>query len=180
MAMRRIFVLAVVLAVLFFHVTSVDACGDKLLVLGRGVRFQRAYKAPHPANVLVLWRVDPHQPNSGKDAQFRVFLTGVGHRVTMAYSPEETRTALQSQEFDVLVFEFEDEIYVDSSLASVGKRPSALPIIYRPSKEIMTSARQKYRWVIKAPAKPGQLLAAIDELMDQRSKLGTATITQKH
>jgi len=85
--MRRISVLAVVLAVLFFQVTSVDACGDKLLVLGRGVRFQRAYKAPHPANVLVLWRVDPQQPNSGKDAQFRALLTAVGHKVTMAYSP---------------------------------------------------------------------------------------------
>ncbi len=178
--MRRISLLAVFLSVFFLNSTSADACGDKLLSLGRGVRFQRAYKAPHPANILVLWRVDPQHPSTGKDSQFRALLTAVGHKVTMAYSPDDTKKALQSQEFDILLFELEDEIHVDSSLGAITKRPSALPILYQPSKAVMTSARQKYRWVIKAPAKPGQLLAAIDELMDQRSKQGVATITQRN
>jgi len=176
--MRRIPVLVLVVTALFVNIQSADACGDKLLALGRGVRFQRAYKAPHPANILVLWRVDPQHPNAGKDAQFRDLLTSVGHKVTMAYNPEETRKALDTQEFDVLLFELQDEIYVDSSLAAITKRPSALPIVYQPSKALMTSTHQKYRWVIKAPAQPGQLLAAIDELMDQRTRQGVSTLAQ--
>jgi uncharacterized protein YpiB (UPF0302 family) len=96
----------------------------------------------------------------------------------MAYNVEDTNAALQAQEFDLLLFEFNDEIYIDSSLAAVAKRPSVLPILYQPSSAVMNSARQKYRWVIKAPVKPGQLLAAIDEVMDQRSKQGISTLTR--
>ena len=30
------------------------ACGDKFMLVGRGVRFQRAYAAIHPASILIL------------------------------------------------------------------------------------------------------------------------------
>ena len=178
--MRRVPVLTVLISILFLTVQFADACGDKLLALGRGVRFQRAYKAPHPGNLLVLWRVDPQQPNSGKDLQFRALLMAVGHKVTIVYNAEETKKALETQEFDLLLFEIDDEIHVDSSLATAAKRPSVVPILYQPSGALMTSARQKYHWVIKAPVKPGQLLAAIDEVMDQRRKQGIATLTRQY
>jgi hypothetical protein len=177
--MRRKFVVAICFVAFVVGARVANACGDKLLALGRGVRFQRAYKAPYPGNILVLWRIDPQNPNSGKDLQFRALLTGVGHKVTMAYNPEDTKRALQTQQFDLVLFEFEDEIDVDSSLATIDKRPSLLPILYQPSKADMRTTRAKYHWVIKAPVHPGQLLAAIDDVMDQRSKQGLSTLSRK-
>jgi hypothetical protein len=43
----------------------------------------------------------------------------------------------------------------------------------------MKAAEKKYRWAVRAPVKPGKLLAAIDEAMDYRAKQGTVTLAQK-
>jgi len=177
--MRRLLIALGILTALITNSTAARACGDKLLAFGRGIRFQRSYKTPHPANILVLWRVDPKQPNSGKDIELRSFLTGVGHKVMLVYDPAELAKPMQSQQFDLVVFEIHDEASFDSSVLNVINKPSPIPFLYEPSKAEMKDAQKKYRRVVKVPAKPGQLLAAIDEVMDYRTKRGLATIAKK-
>jgi hypothetical protein len=177
--MRRFLIALSVAMVLIFSAVAGNACGDKLLALGRGIRFQRAYKAPHPANILVFWRIDPRQPNSGKDSEFRSLLSSVGHKVTMAYDEAELGKIAHSQRFDVVIFEIQDQSGVVSSIPSVNSKPSLLPLLLSPSKADMKAAEKKYRWAVRAPVKPGKLLAAIDEAMDYRAKQGTVTLAQK-
>jgi hypothetical protein len=177
--MRRFLVAISILAALITSTTRARACGDKLLALGRGVRFLRAYKAPHPANILMVWGVDPKHSNGGNDSQLRSILTGVGHKVMLVYDPTQIAKALQSQQFDLVFFGLQDEANVNSSVEKINNKPSLIPLLYEPSKAQVKVSKERYRRVVRVPAKPGQLLAAIDEVMDYRSRQGLSTIAAK-
>src|ERR1700737_663493 len=49
--MRKLGVLLLIVAL--NSVATLFACGDKFVVFGQGVRFQRAYAATHPGSILV-------------------------------------------------------------------------------------------------------------------------------
>ena len=53
--MRRLAVLVLFTAVFAFQATQIaDACGDKFLLIGRGIKFQRGYAAIYRANILIV------------------------------------------------------------------------------------------------------------------------------
>src|SRR5215467_2265544 len=102
--MRRILVgLGLVSLTLSFVVAPGNACGDKTLGLNRGVRFQRAYAASHPASILAYMR-----PNSGvsaaiKDLRLDSALKLAGHKVRVVVEPSAFQEALASDRYDLVV-----------------------------------------------------------------------------
>src|ERR1051325_9611032 len=76
--MRKLLVVAGVAVAMMAGTTEADACGDKLLALGRGVRFARAYKAPHPASILVFERSDGNKGSAKADVALVSLLQQAG------------------------------------------------------------------------------------------------------
>jgi len=77
------------------------ACGDKLLAIGRGIRFQRAYAA-RPANVVIYSKTS----QSGAtlmSAKLQTTLKQAGHKLQTAEGPSQLDEALKLGKVDVVL-----------------------------------------------------------------------------
>jgi len=155
--------------------TAADACGDKLLALGRGVRFEKISKSTHPALVACLWRSDPQHPNNRKKQRDMVeMLSSAGHRVQFAYSVDELDRTLASEPIDVVMVEGPDLDAVAGSVRKSSSKAAVVPVLYKPTKAQFNATARQYGRAVKAPAQAGVLLLAIDEAMETKSKQASA------
>src|SRR5438045_9314277 len=84
---------------------SVFACGDKYVVFGQGVRFQRAYAATHPASILVYLKPGTRWATpENRDRPLGV-LRMVGHRPQAVSTIAEAQAAMATKQFDILLAE---------------------------------------------------------------------------
>ena len=76
---------------------GVQACGDKFLLVGRGVKFRQAYAAIYPASIVIY--AQPQQQNIAKailDPRLQSGLKAAGHRITIAEDERALTHALES------------------------------------------------------------------------------------
>jgi DNA-binding NtrC family response regulator len=169
--MKRLLLASVVLTAVLLGVVGANACGDKLLALGRGVRFTSAYRAAHPAHIVALDR-----DNAARNqAEVRATLTRVGHQFDVALTPEELGSALQARRYDLVILDIADAVAVEHVIDGAANKPAMLVLVTKPTKIQMQAAEKRYRWAVKAPATLGEVLAAIDSAMDYRAKHPDAT-----
>lgn len=165
---NRVFFAATAAAILAGAVGA-SACGDKLLALGRGVRFQHAYKAAHPANILILDDARSANSNPTKaGVALSSMLAQAGHRVSTAYGPDDLGHAIQSRRVDFILADVRDMEAVEAILRPLSPHPNLIPVLYKPTKKALAAAQTRYRWAIAAPAKPAQLLATLDAASGSR------------
>jgi len=149
------------------------ACGDKLLMLGRGIRFQSRH-TPHPAVVLV------YMPDSTRgtlvDPKLESALTEAGHKLRLVGTEEELARAIRSGGFDVVLADVAEAHALQGTLPTGAGAPIFLPAIYlfapasqRPAKPQATAdavrASKDFGTVLKVPSRPGQYCAAVDKAM---------------
>jgi hypothetical protein len=153
----------------------VEACGDKLLSISRGIRLQQAYKARHPASIL-LYVGDPSDARTGRERDALVQLSllymslrQAGHGIEVVESPDELDQALRSRDFHYVLADPRDVDAVSERLAAGAAGPSVQPVLFKPSKSDMASARKRFDLVLKTPATSTAHLEAIDRAMDSRS-----------
>src|SRR4029077_646315 len=86
--------------------TNLSACGDKYVVFGQGVRFQRAYAATHPAAILVY--LEPGSKWSTPENRERLLtvLRMVGHRPDPVSTIDEMQAAISTNKYDIVLAEF--------------------------------------------------------------------------
>ena len=166
----RMAVLAPLGVVMFFGaVAAVDACGDKFLVVGRGVRYKKVRAAAHPASILIYMNPASHLPAAAKDVKLEASLKKAGHKVQTVESAGQLNDALKTSSFDLVVADFADSPGLEKQVASQTSKPALVPVLYKPTDDEMAAAEKQYGCAMKAPSKDP--LAAIDEAMSQ--KLGS-------
>jgi hypothetical protein len=167
--MKRVFLGAVCFAgVLFQTGPSAQGCGDKLLALGRGVRFQRAFAAAHPAFVLV-YAAPGSRAALTKDAELQAALKSAGHKLQALDDPRSLPGLLTSGRYDVVLVDMAEVSAFTQAAQSAPSHPSVVPVMYKPDKAALAAAARQYPVVLRAPAKPVEFLAAIDEIMRRRT-----------
>jgi ABC-type amino acid transport substrate-binding protein len=145
------------------------ACGDKLLLIGRGVRFQRAY-APHQANVVIY----SNGTQSGgflTSAKLRTTLKQAGHKLQTAEGPSQLDEALKFGKVDVVLTDFADLAGLSRQLQSASSKPVVLPVLVKPSKAELTAVQRDYKFALKASRDEVQYLAVINEAMKSRLRV---------
>ena len=166
--MRRVVVGASLLSgILLLASPAARACGDKLLSLGRGVRFQQAFKAERPASILIL----PGSSSGGalaKDTGLQEALKQAGHKLQAVADAGSLRQALKSGKYDVVLADLSDVAGLGQEVQSAPSRPTLVPVMYKPDKSARDAAAKQYSRVLRVPGKAGEYLAAIDEVMKQR------------
>jgi hypothetical protein len=153
--------------------TAVLACGDHLLVIGRGVRFQHAY-AQHRGNLLI-YATRSEGGATLKNARLQATLKKVGHKLQTVEGASQLDEVLKSEKVDVVLADFADLAAISRELQSAPSKPVILPILFKPSKAELAAAQREYRFTLKAPADEVQYLTAIDEAMKSRSKITAKT-----
>jgi DNA-binding NtrC family response regulator len=171
-----VLVLVLTVVVLLFNAWSARACGDKLLVLGRGVRFF-VDTADYPARILFY--VNPNSPGSEKVefTQLQAIMRQAGHRFSWVTGKEEFAGALKTQRFDLVLADFADAPGLEEMIKASPSKPMLLPWVYQQTKAdaqqaktLAAAAKERYRFALMAPFKVGKFLSTIDQSMELRSK----------
>jgi hypothetical protein len=148
--------------------TDAQACGDKFLVVGRGVRYERVHPAVHPGSILIYMNPGSRVPAAAKEIQLQSSLKRAGHRVETVENAAQLQDALRSAKYDLVLADIADSPALERQVGSQPSMPAVVPVLYRPTRDELAAAQQRYGCAVKAPSK--DYLASIDNAMAQRLK----------
>ncbi len=145
------------------------ACGDKLVIVGRGMRPKRV-KGSVPASILVY--ADPRGPMPAalEEGNLRKDLEKAGHRVRRVTSREELDKALDTGSYDLLFTDLASAPSLETEANAASSKPTVLPTLFNPSDADMAAATKEYHCVVKAPGSQKDYLAVVNEAMALRAK----------
>lgn len=155
------------------------ACGDKYVVFGQGVRFQRAYAAAHPATILVYLKPGSMWSTPENRDRLLTVLRMVGHRPDAVTTIDELRAAASTNKYDIVLTEFADVAQAAESVATVTLRPTVVPMVFEPSRQEMARIEKENRCAVQVTKRSHELLTVINTVMDQRGKGVTEACQRK-
>lgn len=168
--MRTLAGSALLVAAAVLSGTTALACGDKLLALGRGLRFQRPYAAQQ-AN-LAIYFAGPRSSETLGSAKLQTTLRRVVRSLQLVQGDSQLDQVLKSGKVDVLLVDFADLAGITSTLQSASWKPVILPVMLKPSKAGLAAALKDYKFALKAGDGDFEYVRAIDEAMKARLKTG--------
>ena len=155
-----------------------EACGDKLLLVGRGVKFGRAYASEHPGHVLVYARssTDPKAPI--RDPGLHKRLRQAGHAVSVIEDAALLEQALRTVAIDVLLADVAEAVVLEPLAAAGPSRPATRYVLFRLSnKEEARRLQQQFICPLKESDGVTRYLDVIEGTMKERA---AATRAAKH
>ena len=165
--MRTQVLLTVTLAIVSGAWSQVDACGDKFLLVGRGARFQRAYAAVHPANILIYARTVTSPDRAIRDPQLHKSLRQAGHQVSVIEDRGLFEHALQLTAFDIVLADLVEAPAIDALIGGAPSRPRVLYVEYPTGNRNKVLAAQ-FACELKAGDRATRFLDKIDTEMKAR------------
>jgi ABC-type amino acid transport substrate-binding protein len=165
-------VLAAMTGLLLLCASWGDACGDKLLVVGRGVKYSRAGGAMHTASILIYKNASAPGGAVTGDAKFEESLKRAGHKVRSVGDAPGLDAALKSARYDLVLVDPADSPSLEKEIAAQPSKPTVVPVLYEPSASSLAAAEKEYGCALKAPSK--DYLSAIDDIMARRIKAAGA------
>ena len=150
-------------------VADVHACGDKFLVVGRGVRYSRAHGAVHAASILIYRNSTSQSAAIAKDVKLEGDLKQAGHKVQSVTDATALDSALKGARFDLVLADVADSPGLEKQVASQSSKPIVVPVLYEPTSDQLAAAKKQYGCAMKAPSK--DYLSTIDEIMSQKLKV---------
>ena len=155
-----------------------NACGDKLLVLGRGIRLE-ALLGNRPAKILAYQHAGTHGAELIAEPEFQSALKGAGYQLRVVRDAEELEVALRLGKYDLVVADIADANVVEAGIQSVAGAPALVPILYQPTKPELSLAEKQYHHVLKSPHKVSGNLSVIERALE--TKLDTeAKLKREH
>jgi DNA-binding NtrC family response regulator len=145
------------------------ACGDKLVIVGRGMRPKRA-KGSVPASILVFADPKGSMPAALDEGHLRQDLEKAGHRVRSVGSREELDSALGTGSYDLVFTDIKSAPAVETEARGATSKPTVLPTLFNPSDADLAAATKEYHCVVKAPGSQKDYLAVVNEAMALRAK----------
>jgi hypothetical protein len=181
--MKRHLVVAVSIGAALVLQHPLQACGEKLLMIGRSIRFQ-ARHTPRAASVL-LYLPERTGARPLADPNLESALREAGHAVRAVTTTAELETALRAGTFDVVLANVSDASELDQARAMVQPNAVVLPAVYlmapeqRPAKQQSKADRDNaskaFGVVVEVPGRPGHYCAAVDKAMELKLKRERST-----
>jgi hypothetical protein len=178
MARRLLVAIAVALPLLSHNQTLLHACGEKLLMLGRGIRFQSRH-TPRAASVLLYLP----QSASGRplsDPNLESALREAGHAVRAVTTNADLETALRSGTYDVVLANITDAPDLERAQAVTDLNAVVVPAVYlvapaptqtkQQAKSDRDNATKAFGVMVEVPGRPGHYCAAVDKAMELKLK----------
>ncbi|HEX7795515.1 MAG TPA: hypothetical protein VF456_14235 [Vicinamibacterales bacterium] len=147
------------------------ACGDKFLLVGRGVTFHRAYGAVYPASIVIYAPPRPNAIKAIRDPKFQADLKLAGHRVVVAETESALARALDSERVDFIITDLADADRLSRQAAAVTSMPGVLPVMSEPTKEEIKEVEARYHCQLKSTDRVDRYLSSIDDAMKVRVAL---------
>src|SRR5713101_3691590 len=114
--MRRLFLLlGCFTAIVLLAATLVYACGDKLLVLNRGLRFQDL-SSSRPASILLYTHTGSRSSDAINDGHLQSALLKAGHKLQTVRERSQLDDALKTGHYDLVLLDLADAPGVEEQL----------------------------------------------------------------
>lgn len=165
-------------SIFLFGAVPSHACGDKLLVLGRGIRLE-ALLGNRTAKILAYQHAGTHGADLIADPEFQSALRNAGYQLHVVRDTEELEVAIRLGKYDLLVSDISDASAVEPAIQSGANTPVLVPILYQPTKAELILIEKQYRHVLKAPRKAGANLSVIDQALETKLEI-EAKLKREH
>jgi len=149
---------------------SVLACGDKLVLLGRGIRFQRMLASKHPATILVYLSPGSGISTADREYQLRSLLKLAGHKPHAVTSAAELTTELGSGKYDVVLADYAEAATLEREVQAAKGKPALIPVVYHPTADQRAAAEKQYSCLVTPAKKNYDLLSVVDQTMVSRAE----------
>lgn len=147
-----------------------NACGDKFLIVGRCVSYQRLHRAAHPGSLLLVWTASSKDGFAVRDPDLAQILAQAGHQVEVLKDPAKLEEAMASKHFDLVLVDIADADQIERTFSEGSAKSTVVPVMSRASKAELTEAKQQHKYVLSTSSKRTRILAAVDGAMTHRSK----------
>jgi len=165
--MKRIALLVVVLAAAVPALSPVArACGDKMLVVGRGARFQRAYASVYPGKVVIYARPSTGSQAGIREPQLHRALRQAGHTVSVIEDWTLLEQALKGVPVDVVLVDVGDAEKLQHIMPASLTNPDALYVASPTSQ----AAQKQFICKLKASDRLVRFLDEIEDAMKVRTR----------
>lgn len=147
---------------------AVSACGDKFLLLGRGVRLQRAYAAIYPAKILLVIPAKSVKIAAVRDPRLKSALKNAGHKVDDVPAAKLAE-ALARSRYDIILAGRADAVGIPANLAGDAGKPAVIGILEdSASADAAAAGRLGLDAVLKTPQPLPDILRLLDDVMKAR------------
>jgi DNA-binding NtrC family response regulator len=153
---------------------DVLACGDKLVVVGRGLRANRVRGASQRASILLYADPKSGLASALEEGHLRKDLERAGHRLRSATSKEDLESALSTGTYDLLLADYKATPMAESEAKGSASKPTVLPTLFNPTDAELAAASHQYNCVMKAPSEQKDYMAVINEALAERAKQASA------
>jgi hypothetical protein len=144
------------------------ACGDKLVLLGRGIRFQRMIATKHPATILVYLNPSSGISSADREYQLRPLLKLAGHKPRTVATATELTREIGSGTYDLVLADYADAATLEKQITAANAKSALIPVIYNPSADQRAAAEKEYSCLVAPSKKSYDLLKVIDQAMATR------------
>jgi hypothetical protein len=168
MAKKTAFCLLVLL-LLYERGLDVNACGDKFLFVGRVLKYQQAVTASNPGSIALYTNPASKLPAAVQELKLDTLLPLAGHHVEAIADAKALTRALGSGRYDLLLVDLADAEHI-AEWRAAAPALVILPVLYHPTKTEQLAAEQTYKRILKTPAKPGETLALVNNVLKERRK----------
>jgi hypothetical protein len=166
----RIVMLLAAAVVLQLGAESLQACGDKYLLNGRGAKFKQAYAAIYPASVVIFARPQRGSAKEIRDPRLLADLKQAGHRVAVVEDERALTRTLEAERVDVVLTDGADADQLTTQAATIATRPKVLPVLFKATKTEQKTFETRYQLYLSSSAGSIRFLSAIDDVMKARKK----------
>jgi hypothetical protein len=150
---------------------AVLGCGDKFVVLGRGMHFGRVSGAKFPGAVLIYVNPASHMPAAMKEFRLETTIKAAGHKTRVVESAADFEQALASGKYDIVLADIADSPDIQKGVATAASKPSVIPVLYKPTPSELAAVEKKYGCLIApASSRSADLLPVLDQAMQSRAK----------
>src|SRR5262245_5639504 len=108
-----------------------EACGDKLLLVGRGVKFDRAYASVYPGNILIYARPSTNPKAAIRDPKLHKLLRQAGHGVSVIESAPLLEQALRTVPVDVVLADVAEAPMLEPLASASPSKPSLRFVLFK-------------------------------------------------
>jgi hypothetical protein len=145
-----------------------SACGDKLLLLGRGLRFGNLGSSYHP---LIIAYVPESLTQSAavNDPQFQAALRKAGVILRLVQQEDVLAEAIQSGKCDIILVDLQDADVVGEKVAKADVNTVVMPVVYKGA-EVKSALVTPYRCECKASDKKSSCFSTIDKAIELKHK----------
>jgi hypothetical protein len=129
---------------------SLLACGDKFLLIGRALKYQKAYASVHPGTIVIFDAPGSRVGAIARELQLERLLTGAGHRVRVVSTLAALEQAVRTTTPDIVLADSGDLAQLEQS---VQRGAALIPIA-----------------VLQTAGKHRHPLSVIDDALKAKSK----------